>query len=371
MAKRLKLPSLLTLVAMLAGCAAPSEPFDITLAPPAPDYDHSESWMALPGRPGLEHTAPAGLAPITEADALADVFFIHPTTSVATDIWNARWDASGDAAPLSPAVLLGQVSVFNGCCRIYAPHYRQATLPALSKSPGAVDLAYSDVAAAFRQFISSRNNRRPFILASHSQGTGHAIRLLQTEILGTPLQSRMIAAYLIGGYVPDTFPEIGLPICDAPDQVGCVLAWNAAKPQARLARIVVDEKPYWWKGGVRTENLAQAICVNPLTWRDETQNDEAASAILNPGSIPLPRSPFGLLSAPTPNLTGARCHARMLEVDLGDAPETYSDRLTRLAGSYHLNDYGLFYVALRENAVLRVLAWTNSQPSPFHQSGRS
>jgi hypothetical protein len=349
----------------LVGCAAPSTSFDHAETPPAPDYDRSQAWLALPGRNGLERAAPAGLSPIPEADAPADVFFIHPTTTAARDVWNAPWDASDEAAPLNPAVLLGQASVFNGCCRIYAPRYRQATLPALGKSPDAVDLAYADVAAAFRQFIAHRNQGRPFILASHSQGTAHAIRLVQTEILGTPLQQRMVAAYLIGGYVPDAFPEIGLPVCDAPDQTGCVLTWNAGKPGARLARIVIDDKPYWWKGAVKTEAPALAVCVNPLTWRDQRRNDEAAPANLNPGSIPLPGAPFPSTPAPllpmTPHLTGARCDAGMLEVDLGDAPAAYGDALTRLAGSYHLNDYGLFYGALRENAARRVRAWTDSR----------
>lgn len=50
---------------------------------------------------------------------------------------------------LNPPVLLDQVSVFDGCCRLYAPRYRQATLAAL-KVPAAMDVAYGDVATAFR-----------------------------------------------------------------------------------------------------------------------------------------------------------------------------------------------------------------------------
>jgi len=353
---------------VLAGCAAPSRPFDTSASPPPPDYAVSDAWLALPGRGGLERSAPEGLLPIAEAEAPADVFFIHPTTTGAKEVWNAPWDASDEVAPLNPAVLLGQASVFNGCCRIYAPRYRQATLPALSKSQAAVDLAYEDVAAAFRQFIADRNRNRPFILASHSQGTGHAVRLLQTEILGTPLQSRMVVAYLIGGYTPDAFPGLGLPICDAPDQTGCVLSWNAAKPNSRLARIVIDDKIYWWRGALKDQDQAPATCVNPLTWRAQTNAVDSAPASLNPGSMPLPRTPFPDSASPlpalTPHLTGARCRDGMLEVDLSDdAPAGYGDPLTRLAGSYHLNDYGLFYGALRENAADRVRAWQARHPA--------
>jgi hypothetical protein len=355
--------ALMLIAPSLIGCARPPDVFALDAAPPAPDYARAEAWLALPERHGLERSAPEGLAAMTEADAPADVFFIHPTTTSARDVWNAPWDASDEAAPLNPAVLLGQASVFNGCCRIYAPRYRQATLPALSKSQPAVDLAYADIAAAFRQFIALHNDGRPFILASHSQGTLHAIRLLQAEILGTPLQSRLVVAYLIGGYAPDAFPEIGLPICDAPDQTGCVLAWNAAKPGSRLARIVIEDKTYWWRDALKNADQAPAICVNPLTWRAQANDATAASAERNPGSLPLPRAPFPTMAAPlpalTPHLTGARCHNGMLDVDLAaDAPAAYGDALTRLAGSYHLNDYGLFYMALRENAVRRVKAWS-------------
>lgn len=346
-----------------AGCAAPPLPFAETPAPHAPDYTRSAAWLALPDQLGLERSSPEGLPPVAEDRALADVFYVHPTTAEAKDVWNAGWDVSAEAAPLNRAVLLGQASVFNGCCRIFAPRYRQATLPALSRSQAAVDLAYGDVAAAFRQFIADRNDARPFIIASHSQGTTHAIRLLQAEILGTPLQQRLVAAYLIGGYVPDTFPEIGLPICDAPDQTGCVISWNAGKPGSLGSRIVIHDKTYWWDGAQKTEDQAPAVCVNPLSWRAQGRSAAPVDAVDNPGSMPLPVAPFPAAPAPlpalTPGLTGAHCDNGMLEVELSpDAPPAYGDQLTRLFGSYHLNDYGLFYAALRENAVLRARAFT-------------
>lgn len=351
------------------GCAVPPGPFAETLAPPAPDYSRSAAWLALPGGRGLERSAPAGLSAVSEDEASADVFFIHPTTAEAKDVWNAGWDVSDEAAPLNRSVLLGQASAFNGCCRIFAPRYRQATLPALSRSQDAVDLAYDDVAAAFRQFIADRNDARPFILASHSQGTAHAIRLLQVEILGTPLQDRLVAAYLIGGYVPDTFPRIGLPVCDAPDQTGCVVSWNAGKPGSLGSRIVIHDKTYWWNGAQKTDDQPPAVCVNPLSWRAQGPGAEPVAAAANPGSMPLPGAPFpvapGSLPALTPGLTGAHCNDGRLEVDLQpDAPPAYGDSLTRLFGSYHLNDYGLFYAALHGNAAVRARAFTDRRVAP-------
>ena len=86
---------------------------------------------------------------------------------------NAPWNVSDTDAPLNPAVLLNQASVFNACCRIYAPRYRQASLGGLNND-AALDLAYTDVARAFRHFAAHANHGRPIIIASHSQGTNHA-----------------------------------------------------------------------------------------------------------------------------------------------------------------------------------------------------
>ncbi|CAN5297839.1 DUF3089 domain-containing protein [soil metagenome] len=351
-----------------AGCSVgqilrrPAEPFDAARTPPAPDYSLPETWQAFPGRDGLERSTPPGLSAVNEAEAPADVFFIHPTTYLDNSVWNGPWDAPDDVARLNPAVLLNQVSAFNGCCRLYAPHYRQATLAGLG-NPQAVALAYSDIAAAFRYFIARHNDGRPFIIASHSQGTAHAIRLLQEEILGTPLQDRLVAAWLVGGYVPDNFGELGLPVCDAPDQTGCVLSWNTSQTGRRGANILIDNKTYWWRGAEKSSDQAPAICVNPLTWRRQG----AADAQANPGSLALSRGPYPTVASPlpalTPHLTGAECDDRLLAIDIPGDAAGFHDGVSALTGSYHGSDYGIFYAAIRANAVERVAAWKASHPT--------
>ncbi|WEK00884.1 MAG: DUF3089 domain-containing protein [Candidatus Sphingomonas phytovorans] len=344
--------------AIIGSLRGPSTAFAPETAPPAPDYARPETWLAFPGRNGLERSTPKGMSLVDEARAPADVFFIHPTTFKGSPVWNARYDASDAAAPYNPPVLIGQASVFNGCCRIYVPRYRQATLAALGKSLPAVELAYSDVARAFRYYLAHENNGRPFIIASHSQGTAHAVRLLQDEILGTPLQSRLVAAYLIGGYTPATFEELGLPTCDAPRATGCVLSYNTSQTGRTGARMLIDDKVYWWRGAEKSKGQAPAICVNPLTWRREG----SAPAGANAGSLPFPTAPFGTQAKAldlTRNLTGAVCRNGLLDVDIPwSAPSGFIDKLSILFGSYHLNDYGIFYASLRQNARDRVDAWT-------------
>jgi hypothetical protein len=337
----------------------PSTPYDPKAVPPAPDYSQRKAWMALPDSHGLEQSAPAGVTPIDPATAPADVFFIRPTTYKGSPIWNAPYDAGDDKATLNPPVLLEQASVFNGCCRIYAPHYRQATLAGLNNPP-AYDLAYSDVRAAFRYFIAHQNAGRPFIIASHSQGTGHALRLLQEEVIGTPLQARLVVAYLIGGYTPTDFPKIGLPICDAPTQTGCIVSYNTSQQGRTGAHLITIPKHYWWQGKDKVGNPAPAICVNPLNWREQG----AAPASANAGAVPFPKPPFkpgpAVLSL-VPHLTGAACKDGLLEVEIGwGAPAGFRDMLSLLYGSFHLSDYGIFYSALRQNAGDRVAAWTTA-----------
>ena len=59
--------------------------------------------------------------------------------------------------------------------------YRQMTLGAVAAAAtGAIDLArnaliaYGDVLAAWRNYLRTRNNGRPFVLIGHSQGTPDA-----------------------------------------------------------------------------------------------------------------------------------------------------------------------------------------------------
>lgn len=340
---------------VIATFGSPSRPFDAAHVPPAPDYAKAGAWLAFPGRDGLERSTPKGMAAIDEASAPADVFFIHPTTYQQSDVWNVAY---GKRSEFDPAVLLGQASAFNGCCRIFAPHYRQASLRALDKSRPAVALAYADIARAFRYYIAHQNRGRPFLIAAHSQGAMHAVRLLQAEVLGTPLQARLVAAYVVGAYAPSDFGTIGLPVCDTARQTGCILSWNTSQTGRTGAFQLVRDKTYWWRGSEKSTGQPPAICVNPLTWRREG----AAPATANPGSLPFPKGradePGRTLAALTPHLTGAVCQEGLLDVDIPwSAPSGFHDALSFLYGSYHLGDYGIFYAAIRRNAADRVEAW--------------
>src|SRR3546814_1421510 len=102
----------------------------------------------------------------------------------------------------------------------------------------ALGAAYRDVAAAFDYFLS-QNEGRPLILAAHSQGSLHLIRLLHEKVAGTPLASRIVAAYVVGWpiSVESDLPALVLPACQKKDQAGCILSWQSFAEPADTASI--------------------------------------------------------------------------------------------------------------------------------------
>ena len=231
------------------------EPTGIVRAasPPAPDYAQAQAWVALPGQRSNAEETPAGVAlGDPRARDRVDVFFIHPTTYLVRSIGNARFDEPGETrARLENGVTRFQASVFHLCCRIFAPRSRHASLAAITRSDpealAATELAYGDVLSAFDDFIARRNQGRPFILASHSQGSIHAMRLLQERILATPLARRLVAAYVIGASLPQAIADQGLPICQSETMTGCVIDWNTVR-QGHEDERRKEKAVIWWNG---------------------------------------------------------------------------------------------------------------------------
>lgn len=321
--------------------------------PPAPDYADARSWAALPGMPSGADALPRGVIARGEASSDVDVFFIHPTTFLSRKVGNAAYDAGGIARlAVDQIVLRFQAGAFNGCCRIFVPRYRQASVASFFQdgpdTVKAIEFAYSDVLRAFDDFIAHRNEGRPFILASHSQGSIHAMRLLQQRIIGGPLQQRMVAAYVIGYAIPE---EIGqrVPICTQARQTGCLIHWasvTSADVATRASTWI------WLDNRYQPLGRRRLVCVNPLNW----ERDASAAAAMNLGTLPkvFPGAP---LPKPWPAVAAARCDGGQLVVTLPFwAAPRFRDLLT-LFGSYHDFDYHLFYMNLRQNASDRAAAF--------------
>jgi len=315
---------------------APRDGWDLSKKAPPPDYAQSKNWAALPAAPGLTASVPHGVE-AAQTDSGVDVFFVHPTGEMDGPDWNSPMDANSATEENTHWMMANQASAFNGCCAIYAPRYREATILTYFAAPPDIfkktmDLAYSDVDRAFTYFLEHYSRGRPFIIASHSQGTGHAFRLLRERIDGTPLASRLVAAYLIGGGITDK-------------------DWAT-----------------WGAGGSpRARSADKLLCVNPLNWK---RDGALAPKSAHDGGVPpsgrfqvriwwkeLPASgvAFAPLAAPVKDWTWAECRGGFLTVaDQSNGPFAHMDMGGK---NYHGLDYPLFAMDIRDNAIARVKAY--------------
>lgn len=363
--------------------ARPAFAFDAEASPAPPDYNDPANWAVTPSAPAKAAMTPEGVSPVENEKTLADVFYIHPTMFFASSSWNAPLDHTRANEGINELVIPAQTSVWNGCCRIYAPRYRQATvgvfLETTDSGRSALDLAYRDVVQAFDHYLEHWNDGRPFILASHSQGTNHGIRLLEDEIAGQPIQDQLIAAYLIGFQLPLEKLQTSLtnvPACETATDTGCLIAWDSFAEGVRPDLFPNPGELFFPEphGGEWRRRASPNVCVNPLSWRHDTERVDADQ---NPGAVHIQlatpidgpelfrgEEPLGLettgLSAPRPNEVSARCgEGGFLYIS---EPKTDAFQRAVLPGkNYHNHDYGLFYMSLRKNAADRAAAFQNER----------
>jgi len=335
---------------VLLRSATPTGHFEAAKAGSGPDYARADAWLARPDIPdNPSQWLPDGVAAATVGNAA--VFYIHPTTYLATDRWNAPLHPGGETGFRTNLFVQSQASAFNGVGQVWAPRYRQAAYGAfLLKSDDAreaLDLAYGDVRAAFNTFLSRIPKDQPIILAGHSQGALHLSRLLSER--GPALRSRLVAAYVVGwplSTVSD-LPRLGAPGCARSDETGCILSWMSFAEPANPQLILGEwKKTQGLTGGERRP--ANILCVNPI---NGMQN----------GSAP-PESNDGVL-LPSTNLTtatlqrggvGAHCDKGLLILD-GTIPPLGPFVLP--GNNYHVYDYALFWGAIRMDAERRLKAW--------------
>jgi hypothetical protein len=292
------------------------------------DYSKEECWAALPWKNDYADLLPDTSLKNRQDTAQADVFFIHPTTYVGLE-WNA--DISNDLLnkTTDKGTIKMQASVFNGSCRVFAPYYRQAVMrtffsPESEKSKEVLDFAYSDVKKAFIHYLKNWNENRPFIIASHSQGSRHAIELIKELIDTTSLKKNLVAAYIIGWPLKcDEFQNI--PVCSNQKQNECFVTWNSFD---------------WGTEKTIKNYFENACCVNPLTW---TADSTFGGREMHKGSVPLT---FKRIDK---NTVDARCVNGKLWVQGPKGAEYF------LVGkNYHVMDYDLFYLDIRMNIAERI-----------------
>jgi hypothetical protein len=321
-------------------------------------YEKPEMWISRPGLGAQQDPArwlPDGFTEAggTDSGPLgAAVFFIHPTSYLEKERWNAPLD-DPEARDRAELFVRGMASPFNRSQDLWAPRYRQATIGAfLTEAPEAgqaLDMAYGDVLQAFDYFVESIDNDTPIILAGHSQGAFHLRRLIHDRVAGKPLAKRIVAAYVIGWPVSlqHDLPEMGLPACAGPDQAGCVMSWISFAEPADNAMLV---KSFGHRPGLDGQPLAGSpfLCTNPLTGAAAGP----AAAAANLGTlVPDVEARTGKL---VPGMVPARCGDDGF-LYIGDPPKLGPYVLP--GNNYHLYDIPLFWANLRADVAARVKAW--------------
>ena len=319
----------------------PQHNFEDESKGPTPDYNDMLYWALYPAKQ-------TGSIQSTTATRDFDVFYIHPTSLKTGDRWNELIEVD-KSEQLFAWSKLNQASIFEDCCRIYAPHYRQATLASYwvgENGRKAKELAYEDILAAFDHYLTTENGGRPFFLAGHSQGADHGLRLIKDRILGTELEHRMVASYLIGRPIPkqalaQTHP--GIKICDQPDDVSCLVSWVTFGTGSDPKEFLASMEWHFDDGYRKFDANGEFVCVNPLNWH---QDETAAPPASHRGAVFY--SDHELVKV-LEHLTSAACDDRVLLVDDLSGELEYAWN-----GNYHLYDFNIFYQNIRSNLQQRI-----------------
>lgn len=199
-------------------------------------------------RPGLAHNpcavslkttlfTPAGkklrvISPRRVRRPSIDCFYVYPTVSDQKTLQaNLRVD------PEERSIALFQAARYSQYCRVFAPMYRQLTIPGLESGssgiPAAIRSAYANVLAAWKDYLAHYNHGRGFVLIGHSQGSGHLIQLMRTQVDGKPaLRRRLVSALILGGGLTvrrgrDAGGDLRhIRACHSTRQLGCVVAYS-------------------------------------------------------------------------------------------------------------------------------------------------
>lgn len=331
---------LFLLSSLIMSCAVrPKGQFAQDKTSKAPDYTQEKYWAALPDRQDAADLLPTSDLEDVQAMATIDVFYIYPTIYTGEkgqNQWNAPVDDRKFLDLVDSTALKNQATIFNGVGRVFAPYYRQAhiksygalNIPYRSKSAkSAFELAYQDVEKAFDYYIEHYNQGRPFIIAAHSQGTTHAKRLIQEKIDKTNLHRRLVVAYLVGMKIEKGIFK-NIPVCETPEQTTCFCAWRTYRE---------GRKP---KGSFKNGDDKLAV-TNPLTWTTDKNYIEMKN---HKGAIF-----YNFHAGFYDKIVGGQIKDGLFFINKPKFPGS----IFFVRSNYHIGDYNLFWLDVRENAKYR------------------
>ncbi len=323
MIKKTILLGLFTLTILLQIQAQRLGNFKTEEQPEAPDYSIEKNWAAFPFKKDVTDQVPKYETAINDSLKQVDVFYVYPTVYLSGETWNADINNKALNNRIDKYPVKYHGSVFNQVARVYAPRYRQAILKSFFDTTGngkkALAFAYEDVKRSFEYYMKHHNNGRPIIIASHSQGSYHARKLIK-DFFDTPeMKKKLVCAYIIGFGINEKDYTLLTP-CENKNEINCYVTWASFKEN-------FEPKP--------TSPLFGDVCVNPVSWtRDSIVAQENGGILLN-------------LNKKKPFKTKVQIKGHYLWIKTNTP-------IVGVMKNMHVADYNLFWHEIRNNVAIRV-----------------
>jgi len=301
------------------------------------DYSKGENWMVKQDN----------------GDKKVDVFFLYPTAST-TDCKDQINPITSTVKSLAYVAYDRGPSCFEEYANIFAPYYRQVSAVGIAgcKNGDAFSntiynsVVRTDAYAALDYYFEHYNNGKPFILASHSQGSFTMRHVLSEYMaLHKDYYSRMIAAYTLGTCYNQEYltKYTHVKMATGATDTGVVITWNTY-----TASPTYDEDCFLIYG-------TNPYCINPLNWKVD---DTYAPISENKGSFNV--STHLVDEGATDTKIDLEKHALVCPTapSKGYAPIVVP-AITKIFGTntLHFDDWNLFYKNIQENAKTRIEAY--------------
>ena len=240
------------------------------------------------------------------------------------------------------------------------PYYRQASAMALKRAydkTGDVRAAlegctpYEDITAALDYYFENYNNGRPFIIASHSQGSAINSLVMKTYFKEHPdYYKRMVASYMIGFSLTKDLlkdnPHLKCATGEA--DTGVIVSWNTEgklNVEQNAKNVVV---------------MPGAISINPLNWK---LDDTYAPASENKGSLIIDEK------AGTVSIGDIGADAQV-NIERGVVVTNTNAEPIETADffgpqSFHNGDYTFYYNNIKDNVAKRIATYKGKIPTDY------
>lgn len=199
--------------------------------------------------------------------APVDCFYVYPTVVPPTG--GAR-NATLEKTPEVRRVVVQQARMFSRVCNVYAPMYRQETIPGVYTEY--TEIAYQSALSGWKDYLENYNDGRGVILVGHSQGSATLGRLIDEEIDPNPqLRKQLVGAILPGANIHVPKGELiggmydHVPVCSEVGQIGCLTAYSMFNGTPEAGAPFGDVGTGYWAYKIDRpdNNEYEPVCANP------------------------------------------------------------------------------------------------------------